>query len=396
MSSSNKMLCFSRTTSFIFDKLPDEFFDFDSDKAKFDKQKKLEMVFPQLSQDDMSSMCILQVRPNTSCTKILGKIKKFLSMDNYGVMLFLVNMLEISKDTVNYLRLIIEEAEFEKKERKQFIILLHFPGDQFFLHCYPAYFLEGWDLTYLDSIAPSSTTQRVLDLKSCFYYAYKIPESSVDFMSRVVQSFLSSDFASFSLARIRTIFHEYEPPGSLASLLSLDSDQSIGSGLTSKFCHHWSPVKMMQTLQQASNSSLCLDYTLNMTDAISTIIRSNFYDFMHYMLTLLVRHGILSILHSASPIVFELILCQIKSTDIPVSSTEMKLSAGTIGHKSFTTPLHFPFFHNVYHAVENSLKQNRPVSKSSNDNFIKKFEKELKEQVQHFFNVFFVCFTIYY
>ena len=73
-------------------------------------------------------------------------------------MLIVINMQYSTVEIVNHLRIMIEEAEaqFHSSEElnKLFVVLLHFPPEMFFNHCYPSLFLSGWDHYYLDTIAP--------------------------------------------------------------------------------------------------------------------------------------------------------------------------------------------------------------------------------------------------
>ena len=371
----------------LFEKLPHEFFDFDPEKRKFEKQRQLKIVFPQLTDNDIACLCVVQIFRNTSSSTITKNIRKFLSLDNYAVMLFLVNMEHLSVDNVNYLRFAINEAEFNAKEfdRKQFIILLQFPAENFFLHCYPSFYQDEWDFYYLDSIAPTAK-DGVIDLKKCFNYAYQNEKSNeLKFMDKVVESLLSLESAAFSAAHIGSILRQRRQVqrSLLSNLLSANKHNSIGGPLKAKFVQQWNPTKMMQTLQQAANSALSFDYSLNMTDAISTIIKSNFYDFMHYMLTILARHGALDILFATDvPKEFlELIHCQIENNNLPLSSTEMKIQSSIINKKQ-DIDICFPFFYDVFEAVEDLCRSQNRANKRCKIS-VDDYAKKLESQVEH-------------
>lgn len=63
---------------------------------------------------------------------------------------------EASRDMINHLRVMIEEAESQASiSNKLFVVLLHFPPAMFFDACYPSLFLRGWSHYYLDSIGHS-------------------------------------------------------------------------------------------------------------------------------------------------------------------------------------------------------------------------------------------------
>ena len=393
----NKTLCYSRTTSLLFEKLPHEFFSFDSEKNKFEKQEQLKVVFPKLTKHDLTSLCVVQVFRNTSSSFITKSINKFLLMSNYAVMLFLVNMEHLSAENVNYLRIAINETEFNVKDsptRKQFIILLQFPAENFFLHCYPSFYQDEWDFYYLDSIAPTAK-DIVVDLKKCFNYAYQNEKGNeLKFMDKVVESLLSSESAAFSAAHISSILHRHVPRRLLSNLLSANEYNSIGEPLKTKFVQQWNPSRMMQTLQQAANSALSFDYSLNMTDAINTIIKSNFYDFMHYMLTILARHGALDILFNRSiPKHFlELIHYQIESSNLPSSSTEMKIHS-TIINKKQNFEFYFPFFHDIFRTVEDLCRG--PNRDKSCQISIKDYAEKLESKIENLVSIQYQIINIF-
>ena len=353
----NKILCFSRTTSFLFESLPHQFFAFSSDESKDENRQKLKRVFPNIEDDTIDTMCILQVLQNSIGSDISRKVKKFLVLENYDLLMMLVNVQEISRETINYLRIMIEELEFELNEHKHFIILLHFPSENFYKHCYPALFLDGWNHCYLDAIAPSEKTG-VIDLKSCFQYCFLNENpANLKFMEKTVEVLLDAEVSAFSAARIGTLQCNSEANfASMSSLLSQAKSHSIGNSLKVKFCQQWTPTKMMQLLQQAANSAILREYTLNMTDAINTLLKSSFYDYMHYMVTILNKHGALKLLVGDNAYKFlPLIQLQIEHYPLPKSSAEMKIETTVNDSASHFIP-YFPFFNIVYDAIEDFLK----------------------------------------
>ena len=258
----------------------------------------------------------------------------------------------------------IEELEFELNEHKQFIVFLHFPSENFFKHCYPALFLDGWNHCYLDAIAPSEKTG-VIDLKSCFQYCFNDDSSAnLTFMEKTIEVLLETEVLAFSAARIGTLQSREErtcisrDSANLSSLLSLSGTHSIANSLKVKFCQQWTQAKMMQLLQQAANSAISQEYTLNMTDAINTLLKSSFYDFMHYMATILTKHGALGLLLSNKASQFlRLIQLQIEHYPLPKSSAQMKIES-TVTDSALHSTSNFPFFNIVYDAIENFLKVN--------------------------------------
>ena len=95
-----------------------------------------------------------------------------------------------------------------------------------------------------------------------------------------------------------------------------------------------------------------------MTDAINTLLKSSFYDFMHYMATILTKHGALGLLLSNKAFQFlRLIQLQIEHYPLPKSSAQMKIES-TVTDSALRSTSNFPFFNIVYDAIEDFLKVN--------------------------------------
>ena len=72
---------------------------------------------------------MLQILSENTGDYIRKKLRRFLTLENYDILVMLVNAKDISKDSINYLRILIEELEQECNTYKNFILLIHFPPE---------------------------------------------------------------------------------------------------------------------------------------------------------------------------------------------------------------------------------------------------------------------------
>ena len=201
-------------------------------------------------------------------------------------------MQETSRQVVNHLRIMIEEAElFSTQRAKLFVMLLHFPPAQFFDHCYPSLFLKGWDHCYLDTVAHSAG-QGVVDIQDwlwrcCFpketpkndslVLALQeiLPEAIPVLYSRVF--FGSNEQGSFNRP-----MNGSQRSKALEELLFM---KGMGQILCEKFCSYWKPAVMTEYLERAAMFTKDHESTLNITDSIQMVFKGLFFDFLVYMLS---------------------------------------------------------------------------------------------------------------
>ena len=377
--SQNKTLCFCRSSADIFESLPKEYFAFsEQEGSKENIRRQLEILFP--TQSDLDAVCVLQILSENTGDYIRKKLRRFLTLENYDILVMLVNAKDISKDSINYLRILIEELEQECNTYKNFILLIHFPPENFFDHCYPALFLDGWSLYYLDAVAPS--TKSGIHLKRCFEYCFSNPD--VKLLEQMFQSLFTTEIPfllASSVAMLQPEIHSALTTGN--AIFSLSNENSVSNALFRKFCKLWTPKKMMQLLQYAGNSSLTQEYTLSMTDAVSTLVKSRFYDFMYYMLTILNKNGALSALLDKEDSVFlTVVQTQIEHYPLPHSSAQIKIDSATILTATESIPK-FPFFRELYDTVEEFLKlMLKKTSEKLSVNNIQNLSEELERKTQ--------------
>ena len=291
------------------------------------------------------------------------------------VCLLVVNMQETSRQVVNHLRIMIEEAELLSTQRaKLFVILLHFPPAHFFNHCYPSLFLRGWDHCYLDTVAHSAG-KGVIDIQDwlwrcCFpkedpgnrslVLALQdiLPETIPVLYSRVF-------FGSNKQGSFNKPMNGSQRTKALEELLF---KKGVGQILCEMFCSYWKPAVMTEYLERAAMFTKDHESTLSITDSIQIVFKDLFFDFLAYMLSQINNGCNIDVLfHSdckeseskdsdSTFAVQELFLDIIQTFSLPKLSQLQFLSTSL----SAPTPDHspqFPFFKMVCEAVERIVKQ---------------------------------------
>ena len=201
-------------------------------------------------------------------------------------------MQETSRQVVNHLRIMIEEAELLSTQKaKLFVMLLHFPPAQFFDHCYPSLFLRGWDHYYLDTVAHSAD-KGVIDIKNWFKRCCFPKETSANDSLVVVLTDILPEAIPVLYSRVFFGSNKqgtFNKPmnGSQRSkaLKELLFKKGVGQILCEKFCSYWKPTVMAKYLERTAMFTRDHESTLNITDSLQIVFKGLFFDFLVYMLS---------------------------------------------------------------------------------------------------------------
>ena len=208
------------------------------------------------------------------------------------VCLLVVNMQETPRQVVNHLRIMVEEAELLSTQRaKLFVMLLHFPPAQFFDHCYPSLFLNGWDHCYLDTVA-HIVDKGVIDIQNWFWRCcFPKDASENDSLVKALEDILPEAipvlysrvfFGSNKHGSFNKPMNGSQRSEALKELLFM---KGVGQILCEKFCSYWKPAVMTKYLERAAVFTKDHESTLNITDSIQIVFKGLFFDFLVYMLS---------------------------------------------------------------------------------------------------------------
>ena len=282
--------------------------------------------------------------------------------------LLVVNMQETSRQVVNHLRIMIEEAELLSTQRaKLFVVLLHFPPAQFFDPCYPSLFLNGWDHCYLDTVADSAV-RKVVGIRNWFWQCC-FPKQSQKPFERDFSVLALMDILPEAIPILSSrVFFGSSQEGSFnwpmnvsqrsKALRDLLFMKGVGRVLCEKFWSYWKPTVMAEYLEKAATFTKDRESTLSITESVQTKFKSLFFDFLVYMLSKINEGFNIDVLFDSycTPAVQELFLDILQAFPPPNPSQVTVLSTSL----QIPTPDHsprFPFFKVVCEAVERIVEQ---------------------------------------
>lgn len=297
-------------------------------------------------------------------------LREFVRSDSIYILLLIANMQEASREMVNHIRIMVEEAESQSTHRnKLFLLLLHFPPAKFFDACYPSLFLQGWDHYYLDTIAHSALPGMV-DIhdwfRQCCFPMDTAPSSEQDSLIQALQGMLNEAIPVLS----SRVFFGVQCEGSFnrpmsgsersKALKELLFEKRVGHVLCERFRSYWKPAVMAEYLERAAVFTKNRESTLNITDHIQTVFNGLFFDFLVYLVSRINEDFNLDILfdEECSPPVQELFLSLLHVFPLPrLGQLKVLSSNPPIAIRLQHHVPQFPFFRMVCEGVEQLVEQ---------------------------------------
>ena len=356
---------------------------------------------------EVSQLVVCKVEGSQSQRSVRRMLIDFMGTAK-EVMFMVANMQEVSKNTVNHLRVIIEEEEAvvnssESLKPKLLLVLLHFPPVMAFTSCYPSLFLEGWDHYYLDTIAhglPHGIVVSVEWLHMSFFSTEQDPSIIKDSFFKMLKHLLPQSIPhvvsrlSFGSDQSRP-FNQPMTPVARSEMLQKLFDRELGDTLCHHFRSYWKAEVMTEYLHRAVKFTQTGQTTLNITDSIHSIIKSHFLDFVVYMVDYLNDNHNLDILlyPESTDEVIQLFQDMTKCLPIPQKLSKLKLLSsiqhGSHYKKEVTGRYLFPFFGVVCTQIMDTVKQvahdlfqtkNFPAERNVSCQL--SFEEQLQKQVE--------------
>ena len=366
----NKLLCYSRSSPLIHTS-------FQSDSSFGNEisvvsPKTEQLVFNYLSSDREGGLgiklCVLKITATSTQSFVLKRLQSFVQSKKHEIMLIVVNMQYSTVEIVNHLRIMIEEAEtqFRSSEElnKLFVVLLHFPPEMFFNHCYPSLFLSGWDHYYLDTIAPPEE-KGVINISLWFGHCCGAVncKNPAEFLDKPLRELMEEAIPALA-AQFRMTDIMPSNQGNKVDKLKSVFQTDLGEIVRERFISYWHKSVITEVSEQAANYPHMYESTLSITDAILTIVKSSFYDFLFYVLSILRKECVLGPLSQYQPDQENQELIQL-SFDLfrsyPLPKTLPHLKAASMSeihtvHKDLQR-CRFPFFNFISNLLENLLDQ---------------------------------------
>ena len=358
------MLCYSRSSEFIYG-IPNVY-----PGSKFSHAFTNDKCIENLIFDSPDQVTVLKLQTSHSQSAVSSTLEKFIESEDQKIMVIPVNMKELSRQIVNELRIMIEEAEnVHAAQDKLFVILLHFPPAMFTDACYPALFLQGWVHYYFDTIATDTSVGNV-DIKSWFQQCAESQADSPKTLSEALPTMLKN---AIPVLASRLTFGSLEScsfnkpmtlPERTKALESVLIKKPLGDVLRNRFLSYWDQATMAKYLRRAATFTRNGESTLNLTDCLQEMLKSSFLDFLLYILTRINQNYNLDILFDSSqePEMHGLFIAIVEVLPLPdilglnVAYNAMKKEQFSVSHDIIPK---FPFFTLVSEQVEKVLDQSQ-------------------------------------
>ena len=320
-------------------------------------------------------LSVLKITATSTQTTVFRRLQSFVQSETHEVMLIVINMQYSTVEIVNHLRIMIEEAEaqFHSSEElnKLFVVLLHFPPEMFFNHCYPSLFLSGWDHYYLDTIAPPEE-KGVIDICQWFSHCCGAVnrKNPAEFLDKPLQELMEEAIpalaAQFSMAEIMA--SDQLVVGNKVDMLKNVFQTKLGEIVRERFISYWLTSVITEVSEQAANYPHMYESTLSITDAILTIVKSSFYDFLFYVLSILRKECVLGPLSryqqdQENQKLIQLSFDLFRSYPLPKTLSNLKAASISEIHTvhvedtGYLQRCRYPFFNFISSLLENLLDQ---------------------------------------
>ncbi len=370
--SATKVLCYTRSSPVIH-QLPAEF---PCPSLGNKMEARARDVLEKFVFLETNKLVMYKLSSILSQTTIQDYIRNFLDSETAEVCLLVVNMHETTKETVNHVRIIIEEAETlsTRQTTKMFAVLLHFPPSQFYQPCYPSLFLKGWDHCYLDTIA-NSTVQGVINIRDWFWQCCFPNQSSQLEKDTLLQALLGILPQSISVLAARVFFGSRQNGSFNSTMNGLERSKAlnelllkkghggitVGQVLCEKFRAYWKPGVMAEHLEKAAIFSRNRESTFNIMESIQTNFKSLFLDFLVYMISISNENYNIDIIFDfdCSEAVQDVFLEVLRVFPTPKLSKVRDLSNSLPQLKPLVYTPNFPFFLFVFNIMEKVVEQSR-------------------------------------
>ena len=321
----------------------------------------------------------------TSQEKIQDTLRIFLECNDSSspteVLLLFANMNELSKDTINHARILIEETECFYQQlycNKLIFFILHFPPQMFYNYCYPTLFLDGWQHVYFDEIGEMKGVQYIniekwLDIclleNSTASSQYKMCDIFVnDFVwTDLLSETIVLSFGNITMKQLKD-FPPKDPELEekclyWTKILKIDKMSSV---LSKRFYSFWQQKAMHELTFKIARYAVTYHSSCTLSQAVEETIKSSYKELVLYFICIMNQQFVIHSLHqhNESIVPNTKLICKILSIlPIPDSLQQLQLEVAILTQQShidtakdFSSPK-IPFFNLIFDAMENIINQ---------------------------------------
>jgi hypothetical protein len=384
-----KFLVYTRTSYAIYEITPSDAY---NSKSYGDKCQNLF--------DLKTPPHVYAITCNTNQEKLNQELDTFFNqLRETQVLLLFADMKDIQRDTINHVRLLLEEAEIHSVANTKFsmdkmiFLILHFPPAMFYRHCYPSLFMTGWQHIYMDMIFEESDL--CVDMEKWLSVCLFKENDSLKY-DNLISSEMMDDWLDEWISMISNSI-DFQPTDDFPKefnnkaamsywkklLFNLNTDDVIKR----RFNSFWQRDAMIQLSHQAANYAMTYNSTCTLSSTIKATVQSSFKDVVLFLLSVVNQTmAINTLLGNDNRLVLmkQLFVNILNIISLPQSLQEMKLQLISLNFQmkksddiSPPSP-RFPFFLYVFETVEGVL--NRALSsviQSIDTEYIQSVEEHL-------------------
>ena len=363
----NKFLVYTRTSYAIYENTPSDAFNLKS------YQDKCQTLF-----DLRTPPHVYAITCNTNQEKLNQELDTFFNqLRETQVLLLFADMKEIQRDSINHVRLLLEEAEIHSVTNtkssmdKMIFLILHFPPAMFYRHCYPSLFMTGWQHIYMDMIFEESDL--CVDMEKWLSVCLFKKNDSLKY-DNLVSSEMMDDWLDEWISMISNSI-DFQPTDDFPKEFSNEAamcywkkllfDLNTDDVIKRRFNSFWQRDAMIQLSHQAANYAMTYNSTCTLSSTIKATVQSSFKDVVLFLLSVVNQTmAINTLLGDDNRLVLmkELFVNIFSHVSIPRTLQEVKLQLNMLNCQNesrtiFLKSPKFPFFTYVYEAVEQILNK---------------------------------------
>lgn len=301
------------------------------------------------------------------------------------VLLLVANMNEVLKSTINHARILIEEIELSYQKlhtNKLVFLLLHFPPNMFYNHCYPTLFLNGWQHIFLDEIGKIKDAH-YLNIEK--WLNISLLEENKTSYQHVLSEIFVNDFVwnkllfesivlssgNVTMKQLKDFpLEDTDNEQILLQWLLFVKKEEIQLVIKQRFYTYWQQEAMHELTYQIACYALTYHSSCTLSQTVQETIKSSFKEMVLYFICIINHHFVIHTLkrYDSNPELRRqlicLVVCKVLSVlTIPDSPQQLQVEVALLTQQSrrdavkdISSPK-FPFFNLIFDAMESIVNQ---------------------------------------
>lgn len=351
---------------------------------------------------------------STSQEALLAVLKSFFHCQQTEspseVLILVADMNELTRETISHARILIEETECsyqQLKSNKFVFLLLHFPSNMFYSHCYSSLFLEGWHHMYLGR-AGEMQNESSIDIEKWLAICLLQKEETSLFPSTAqhtlddnfVSNLILTEWLSENIVLISRSFTIKQlknfPDKDVDNIIiryyftKVLLNSKISKAIKERFHEFWQQEAIHKLTFQIACYAMAYHSSCTLSQTVQETIQSSFKDlvllFFCIMNQNLVFHTILCNDMNNDDSIIDLVCKILSFLPLPDSLQQLQLDVNILmqqSHRDCTnmdiSSPRFPFFALVFDAMEEIVNKAfryvvQPVDSLEDPQLIKKTE----------------------